>query len=172
MKKITNKKGFTLAELLIVVAIVSVLVAISIPIFSGKLLKAKLATNDANIRAAKAAAVADYLSDGVNSTKSENGKPDNDPGKYPYITFYDIDQGVIMNKSEAGKTVGTPKDDGIYHVIKVVIDDNDNVSTDPQRIPNVTGKNKVKEYYTDGTTGSLPKPWSNLNHWMINTYLK
>lgn len=35
MKKIrTNKKGFTLAELLIVVAIIGVLVAISIPIFT------------------------------------------------------------------------------------------------------------------------------------------
>ena len=32
MKK--NKKGFTLAELLIVVAIIAVLVAISIPIFT------------------------------------------------------------------------------------------------------------------------------------------
>ncbi len=63
MKKL-NKKGFTLAELLIVVAIVAVLVAISIPIFNGKLNKAKLATNQANIRAAKAAAVADYLTEG------------------------------------------------------------------------------------------------------------
>ena len=41
------------------VAIVGALVAISIPIFSGKLEKAKIATNQANIRSAKAAAVAD-----------------------------------------------------------------------------------------------------------------
>ena len=33
MKK-TNKKGFTLAELLVVVAIIAVLVAIAIPIFT------------------------------------------------------------------------------------------------------------------------------------------
>ncbi|MBP3868023.1 MAG: prepilin-type N-terminal cleavage/methylation domain-containing protein, partial [Solobacterium sp.] len=57
-----NKKGFTLAELLIVVAIIGVLVAVSIPIFTSQLAKAKIATNDANIRAAKAAAVSDYLS--------------------------------------------------------------------------------------------------------------
>ncbi len=45
-----NKKGFTLAELLIVVAIIGVLVAISIPIFTNQLEKSKEATDVANIR--------------------------------------------------------------------------------------------------------------------------
>ncbi|WP_105304069.1 pilus assembly FimT family protein [Anaerolactibacter massiliensis] len=64
MKKIrTNKKGFTLAELLIVVAIIGVLVAISIPIFTSQLEKARLATNQANARAAYAAVEAQYLDD-------------------------------------------------------------------------------------------------------------
>ena len=45
-----NKKGFTLAELLIVVAIIGVLVAISIPIFTNQLEKAREATDAANIR--------------------------------------------------------------------------------------------------------------------------
>ena len=49
MKK-TNKKGFTLAELLVVVAIIAVLVAISIPIFTSQLEKAREATDAANIR--------------------------------------------------------------------------------------------------------------------------
>lgn len=62
MKKL-NKKGFTLAELLIVVAIIAVLVAISIPIFSSQLKKARLATNQANARAAYAAIEAQYLMD-------------------------------------------------------------------------------------------------------------
>ena len=62
MKKIrSSKKGFTLAELLIVVAIIGVLVGISIPIFTTQLAKSRLATNQANARAAKAAAVAAYL---------------------------------------------------------------------------------------------------------------
>ena len=65
MKKIrSSKKGFTLAELLIVVAIIGVLVGISIPIFTAQLNKSKIATNQANIRAAKAAAVSDYLGSG------------------------------------------------------------------------------------------------------------
>jgi len=61
MKK--NKKGFTLAELLIVVAITAVLVAISIPIFTSQLRKARVAVNQANARAGEAAAYAAYLED-------------------------------------------------------------------------------------------------------------
>ena len=53
MKKL-NKKGFTLAELLIVVAIIAVLVAIAIPVFTSQLEKAKEATDAANLRAAYA----------------------------------------------------------------------------------------------------------------------
>ena len=60
-KKLSNKKGFTLAELLVVVAIIAVLVAVSIPIFSAQTKKANLATNQANARAAKAAAVTSVL---------------------------------------------------------------------------------------------------------------
>ena len=62
-----NKKGFTLAELLVVVAIVGILVAISIPVFTAQLSKARKATNQANMRAAKAAAVAQYLTDSADS---------------------------------------------------------------------------------------------------------
>lgn len=69
LKKVRgNKKGFTLAELLVVVAIVGILVAISIPVFTSQLAKARKATNQANMRAAKAAAVAQYLTD------NEDGK--------------------------------------------------------------------------------------------------
>ena len=56
-----NKKGFTLAELLIVVAIIAVLVAISIPIFTAQLKKARLAANKANARAALSAAMAEFI---------------------------------------------------------------------------------------------------------------
>ena len=55
MKK-TNKKGFTLAELLIVVAIIAVLVAIAIPVFTSQLEKARESTDAANLRSAYAVA--------------------------------------------------------------------------------------------------------------------
>lgn len=46
-----SKKGFTLAELLIVVAIIAVLVAVAIPIFSNQLEKARQAVDMQNARA-------------------------------------------------------------------------------------------------------------------------
>ena len=49
MKK-NNNKGFTLAELLIVVAIIAVLTAIAIPVFTNQLEKARESTDAANIR--------------------------------------------------------------------------------------------------------------------------
>ena len=67
MLKKMNKKGFTLAELLIVVAIIAVLVAISIPIFTAQLEKAREATDMANIRSAYAEVVANYLGDPTQS---------------------------------------------------------------------------------------------------------
>ena len=62
MKK-NNKKGFTLAELLIVVAIIGVLVAISIPIFTAQLEKSREAVDVSNLRAAYGIAQADALTD-------------------------------------------------------------------------------------------------------------
>ena len=53
-----RSSGFTLAELLIVVAIIAVLVAIAIPIFTAQLEKAKEATDMASFRAAYAEAAA------------------------------------------------------------------------------------------------------------------
>lgn len=60
-----NRKGFTLAELLIVVAIIAVLVAIAIPVFTAQLEKARQATDAANIRAAYAEAVVKILDEGT-----------------------------------------------------------------------------------------------------------
>lgn len=62
MKKM-NKKGFTLAELLIVVAIIAVLVAIAIPVFTSQLENSREATDAANIRSAYAEVVAAGLAD-------------------------------------------------------------------------------------------------------------
>ena len=65
----TRGKGFTLAELLIVVAIIAVLVAISIPIFTSQLHKARVATDWANLRAYYAEIQADFISTGEYNDK-------------------------------------------------------------------------------------------------------
>ena len=56
-----NKKGFTLAELLIVVAIIAVLVAIAVPIFSNQLESAREGTDAANVRSEYAMFMTDVL---------------------------------------------------------------------------------------------------------------
>ena len=59
MKK--KRKGFTLAELLIVVAIIAVLVVIGIPIFTSQLEKSREATDAANIRVQYAQVMAEAI---------------------------------------------------------------------------------------------------------------
>ena len=58
-----NKKGFTMAELLIVVAIIAVLVAIAIPVFTTQLEKSREATDIANIRSGYAEATTAAITD-------------------------------------------------------------------------------------------------------------
>lgn len=125
MSKKLNKKGFTLAELLIVVAIIAVLVVVSVPIFSSKLEKAREAADVANMRAAKAAAVAMYLEKG--ETK---------------IYYYDADNGVLVDSADGitkyGQGTGTDggvkytgyKNDQSYanQIIKVTIEAETNTS--------------------------------------------
>lgn len=89
MNKKLTKKGFTLAELLIVVAILAILVAVSIPIFTSKLHDAKDATDMANARAAKGAAVAQYLTDGLTTDT---------------VYYYDATNGVVTKDVTTAKT--------------------------------------------------------------------
>ena len=68
MKKLMNKKAFTIMEMLIVVAIIAVLVAIAIPTFNSALTKAKEAADVANLRAAYAQVQVDVLTDGFDDS--------------------------------------------------------------------------------------------------------
>ncbi len=92
-----NRKGFTLAELLIVVAIIAVLVAISIPIFTTQRKKAVIATNKANIRAAVAAAAAQYYDKDFKTKQIANKL------NCQYYR-YDVKAGTIENISKKGNS--------------------------------------------------------------------
>ena len=109
-----NKKGFTLAELLIVVAIIGVLVAISIPIFTAQLEKSREATDAANIRSAYAVVSAAALTEDDNDTIAKN-----DTAGITYSKTATGYQAVVTLKQETddwtatmdlpGKVTGTPK---------------------------------------------------------------
>ena len=60
-----NSRGFTLAELLITVAIIGVLVAISIPVFASQTEKSREATDLSNVRAAYAEVMAEAITENM-----------------------------------------------------------------------------------------------------------
>ena len=64
MQKDRKKQGFTIMEMLIVVAIIAILVAVSIPIFNNSLHKAKVAADKANLRAYYAELQLEYMTTG------------------------------------------------------------------------------------------------------------
>ena len=87
LKKFTNKKGFTLMEMLIVVAIIAILIAIAIPTFNSSLNKAKVGTDTANIRSGYAALKVEILT-------QEGGNADG--------TYGLNDDGSVSEKDTAG----------------------------------------------------------------------
>lgn len=91
------KSAFTLAELLVVVAIVGILVAISIPVFTSQRKKAIIATNKANIRAAKAAAIAAMYDDEASLDKASSSTK----GAVSYFV-YDVKSGSIVTTISSG----------------------------------------------------------------------
>lgn len=77
-----NKKGFTLAELLIVVAIIAVLVAISIPIFTSQLEKSREAVDLANMRTAYAECASAVLTGESTTSDASKGPQAGTDGSY------------------------------------------------------------------------------------------
>lgn len=130
--KMKKKAGFTLIEMLIVVAIVAILIAISIPLVGTALEGARDATDQANERAAKMAAVAYHLS-GDTDIISDAGEVDEGTGG-AFTAVYDAEKGKLVkeaNKPAAygkckgcGDTARYPNSDTDHttKVIKVEVD--------------------------------------------------
>lgn len=87
LNKFKSKKGFTLMEMLIVVAIIAVLIAIAIPTFTSSLNKAKAGVDLANIRSGYANAQIFAMTEGTDAAATyylnEDGTVTKDsPGTY------------------------------------------------------------------------------------------
>ena len=108
-KKLKKSGGFTLIEMLIVVAIIAILVAVSIPMVNSSLTSAKQATDDANERAAKAAAIADYL---MNNTYLGTEK----------IYYYNAKDGTVTTDTSKGDEIaGYSQNKAASSIVKITI---------------------------------------------------
>ena len=105
--KLKKQEGFTLIEMLIVVAIIAILVAVSIPLINNALDRAKHATDAANERSAKAEILIQYMSDGGMEITPDTAY------------WYDAAKGSLVKKADSATRptdYGKHKDHGIIKV--------------------------------------------------------
>ena len=142
--KLSRQGGFTLIEMLLVVAIISVLVAISIPVVNMNLEKARDATDKANERAAKTLATMVYMGEidpltlpgctldgyvvGTKITTGWDADGVNETG-----IFYDAESGTLTFKKPENKgygqctgcgEIGNKGETHVDHVILIEMDKN------------------------------------------------
>ena len=109
-----KEKGFTIVEFLIVVAVIGVLAAISVPVFTAQLEKSREAADIANVRAAYAELMVRVLDTDGNTdaiTVGLNQKLSGWQTKLP-ITI----GGVAFNGTNTGNWTGTPGNNGTCEV--------------------------------------------------------
>ena len=123
-----RRKGFTLMEMLIVVAIIAALVAIAIPVMNSYLEKARETTDLANVRSAYAEVTIAALEDDKNSSYYNSATKS-------YIKIVDLNQkiddwqmdGILqigdVYSSDSAHWIGTPKKGGTCEV-RFSIEDN------------------------------------------------
>ena len=110
----TMQKGFTLIELMIVVAIIGILAAIAIPAYQDYTIRAQVSEGMTLAAAAKAAVAETYLNTGIApANRSEAGMSANATDTFgKYVSGVDIDNGTIeitygydVNNAITGNTV-------------------------------------------------------------------
>ena len=105
MKKL-NKKGFTIVELVIVIAVIAILAAVLIPTFSGVVDKAKDSAALQEVKNAYTSTMADDLVD----------KTEFVYGKSPiYVSHDDIIISIIDGKTAVVEDVDDIPDDTVYY---------------------------------------------------------
>ena len=109
MRKMKNSKGFTLMEMLIVVAIIAILVAIMIPTLTTQLERARETADLANIRAAYAEASVTALTEDKAGTATVTMTQHTDGFKYvtapDYLTTNSDDAKTATNWDQVAAAI-------------------------------------------------------------------
>ena len=120
MNKKLNKKGFTLMEMLIVVAIIAILVAIAIPTFTSALNKARASADAANIRSGyatlQAGAMLEDYADGTYYLKKD-GSVSNANTKADSYICQAGSANLTENNSIGGKTATWTKGQAVSYTL-------------------------------------------------------
>ncbi len=127
-ERLKDQKGFTLVEMLLVVAIIAILIAVSIPMVSGTLDRARAAVDDANFRDAAGLGSIMYL--------ESADEPSSVANTYYYYVSDTDKQGKLSTTTVSGSTQYTAQSTqgdlgGSHNIgdkIKVVIAADGNVT--------------------------------------------
>lgn len=132
-EKFRKHEGFTLIEMLIVVAIIAILIAIAIPMVNKALEQAREATDQANERSALGLAYVDVMADPKNSVLLATSNTS-------HVAYYVVSN----NKGELkpagtgatgygkGTTAGDIDADNVNKIIKVTYHPEKDTNTDPK----------------------------------------
>ncbi len=114
VKKINNKKGFTLVELVVVIAILGILAAIAVPRFANSQKNAAVSAHNANVRTLEGAANM-FIAEG-----NLNFNWDNTSGKEDWTEYLQswpvLPKEIAVLEAEDKRTYEADVDNGVIKV--------------------------------------------------------